>query len=209
MLKSKTISKRIISIIMTFLLILSISVSSGFVQTAQAQSTIIEGLQVWYKFDETSGTVAKDSSGNGFDGTLMGGASWDQVEGRGVGLNLENGPGDAKYVDVPTEVMEDVPGDFTITTWIKVNSAGVWSRILDYVTSTSNVMLWTANSYFFKMDNDDAKGIDPPRNGTVPGFMVGCPASVLWPEGYSAPRWQYATITRKGNTTTLWVDGIR
>ena len=59
------------------------------------------------------------------------------------------------------------------------------------------------------MDNDDAKGIDPPRNGTVPGFMVGCPASVLWPEGYSAPRWQYATITRKGNTTTLWVDGIR
>lgn len=209
MLTSKTLSKRIISLVMTFLLVLSISVSSGFMQIAQAEGTITDGLQVWYKFDETSGTVAKDSSGNGFDGTLMGGAGWDQVDGQGVGLNLENGQGDAKYVDVPTDVMADVPGDFTITTWIKVNSAGVWSRIIDYGTTTSNVMMWTANSYFFKMDNDDAKGIDPPRNGTVPGFMVGCPASVLWPEGYSAPRWQYATITRKGNTTTLWVDGIR
>ena len=187
MLTSKTLSKRIISLVMTFLLVLSISVSSGFMQIAQAEGTITDGLQVWYKFDETSGTVAKDSSGNGFDGTLMGGAGWDQVDGQGVGLNLENGQGDAKYVDVPTDVMADVPGDFTITTWIKVNSAGVWSRIIDYGTSTSNVMLWTANSYYFKMDNDDAKAIEPPRNGTVPAFMVGCPLSVLWPEGYSAP----------------------
>ena len=28
------------------------------------------GLMVWYKFDETSGLIAEDSSGNGFDGTV-------------------------------------------------------------------------------------------------------------------------------------------
>ncbi len=33
-------------------------------------------LLVWYKFDETSGTIAHDSSGNGHDGPLNGDPIW-------------------------------------------------------------------------------------------------------------------------------------
>lgn len=130
---------------------------SGMIVQADT-GNLDKGLQVWYKFDETSGTIAKDSSGNDRDGTVMGGAEWiTTVDDEGVALELDNTVNSGKYVDVPTSVMEDVTDDFTISTWIKVEDCPIWGRILDYGTSTSNVMLWTANSYYFKMDNDDAK----------------------------------------------------
>ena len=31
----------------------------------------------WWRLDETSGTIARDSSGNGNDGTLQGSPQWD------------------------------------------------------------------------------------------------------------------------------------
>ena len=33
-------------------------------------------LEAWWKFDDGSGTIAADSSGNGLDGTLEGGPQW-------------------------------------------------------------------------------------------------------------------------------------
>ena len=40
------------------------------------KDAILNGLVGWWKFDETSGTVAYDSSGNGNDGNLMNGSTW-------------------------------------------------------------------------------------------------------------------------------------
>ena len=54
-------------------------------------------LVVQWKFDEGSGTTAYDSSGNGYDGTLEGGATW--ADGRfGGGIELD---GTSGYVSVP------------------------------------------------------------------------------------------------------------
>ena len=39
-------------------------------------TTLLNGLVGWWKFDETSGTVAYDSSGNGNHGTLTNGPTW-------------------------------------------------------------------------------------------------------------------------------------
>ena len=39
-------------------------------------TTLLNGLVAWWKFDETSGTVAYDSSGNGNDGNLTNGPTW-------------------------------------------------------------------------------------------------------------------------------------
>jgi hypothetical protein len=38
--------------------------------------SFLDGLVGWWKFDETSGTVAYDSSGNGNDGNLTNGPTW-------------------------------------------------------------------------------------------------------------------------------------
>ena len=51
------------------------SVESGIV-TVQVSDALINGLVGWWKFDETNGTVAYDSSGNGNDGNLTNGPTW-------------------------------------------------------------------------------------------------------------------------------------
>ncbi len=51
------------------------SVESGAKMFAVLDSEM-NGLVGWWKFDETNGTVAYDSSGNGNDGNLTGGPTW-------------------------------------------------------------------------------------------------------------------------------------
>ena len=135
----KTGKKKIISLFLAISMICSM-MSSIIVQADESDA--MEGLQVWYKFDETSGTVAKDSSGNNRDANVMGGGEWiTTADKEGVALELDNTKTNGKYVDIPVSVMENVTGDFTISTWIKVEDCPTWGRILDYGTSASNVML--------------------------------------------------------------------
>ena len=56
-----------------------------------------DGLKLWYKLDELSGTVAHDASGSGHDGTLVGGGDWTD----GQGLTF----GGSSYVDLPDDLL--------------------------------------------------------------------------------------------------------
>src|SRR4030042_6670450 len=47
-------------------------------------STPSAALVAYYKLDEVSGTVAADSSGNGYDGIVGGDPNWIADQGRGV-----------------------------------------------------------------------------------------------------------------------------
>ncbi len=50
---------------------------TAFIIAAYAIPSYAAGdLVAWYKFDETSGTTAADSSGNGKDATLVNGPTW-------------------------------------------------------------------------------------------------------------------------------------
>jgi len=68
-------------------------------------------LAAHWKLDETSGSVAADSSGNGFDGTVGGTPNWvpGQVDGA---LDLD---GATNYIDVNTEVIR---GTCSVALWI-------------------------------------------------------------------------------------------
>ena len=44
--------------------------------TSTAQAALGDGLVAWYPLDETTGTVAKDASGNGRNGTVEGATTW-------------------------------------------------------------------------------------------------------------------------------------
>ena len=52
------------------------SMESGLVELKVKNLTLMNGLVTWWKFDETNGTIAYDSSGNGHDGNLSGGPTW-------------------------------------------------------------------------------------------------------------------------------------
>jgi HEAT repeat protein len=83
-------------------------------------------LAAYWKFDETSGTKAIDSSGNGNDGTLVGDPKW--VAGR-FGGALEFDGND--YVDCGLAPEFDITDFITFTYWIKVVEFDkAWNTVL-------------------------------------------------------------------------------
>ncbi|MDT8303480.1 MAG: PA14 domain-containing protein [Sedimentisphaerales bacterium] len=94
-------SKKLIFLV-SFIFVLSV------VLTGIAKADLVG----WWRFDESSGTIAADSSGNGNNGTVMGGAEW--VDGQLGGALLFNGQD--SYVAAP-----HIPFDsrsFTIMMWV-------------------------------------------------------------------------------------------
>ena len=81
----------------------------------------------WWKLDETSGTVAADSSGYGNDGTVVGGGPW--VSGYIDGaLDFD---GDDDYVDCGYDPIFDTAGEMTIAAWVTIRSVPTaWACVL-------------------------------------------------------------------------------
>ncbi len=74
----------------------------------------------WWKLDETSGTTAADSSGNGNTGTVNGPATW--VAGQlGGGLQLS---GTNNFVECGNGASLNMRAQVTLSAWIKPTAAG-------------------------------------------------------------------------------------
>lgn len=104
--------------------------------------TVQNELLVWYKLDETSGTTATDSSGNGHNGTLHNGATW----GAGIGSqsSLELGGGyDGAYVQMPNNLLNGV-NDLTISAFMKLDSNAAAPQWLATFGNSSNGYLFLA-----------------------------------------------------------------
>jgi hypothetical protein len=113
------------------------SVTSSVAQI-DVNGSLTEGLVGWWKFDETDGTVASDSSGNGNDGNLMGGPTW--TSGKiGGALSFD---GVNKYVDVGNSSMLNPSESMSITCWF------LPSEISDYVYGTPLVTRYVAGTDF-------------------------------------------------------------
>lgn len=83
----------------------------------------------YWKFDETSGTTASDSSGNNNPGTLINGPLW--VTGRISNAVQLDGAND--YVQVADNDAIDAVGDFTLALWVKSTQgmvSGQWPAIM-------------------------------------------------------------------------------
>jgi len=95
----------------------------------------ISNLTVWYKFDEGSGTLLADSSGNGRDATLynVGPFTWayEGHNGTNYCVNLE--PGQHTWIECPNTVVAGATGQ-TFTFWLKFNDRfqeeHIWASVL-------------------------------------------------------------------------------
>jgi len=145
---------------------------------------------IWYKMDETSGSTAADSSGNGKNGTLTGG-SW--VAGHiNNALNLN---GSTQYVTMPGNIVSNL-NDFTVATWVKVTSNSSWARIFDFGINTNTYMFMAPQSG----DNTFRYAITNSGNGSeqrIDGTTL------------STGTWHHVAVTLVGNTGRLYVDGAQ
>jgi uncharacterized protein len=143
-----------------------------------------------YKFDETSGNVVNDSSGNARNGTAIGTHTW--VAGRiGNALTFD---GASAFVALPVGVVSTL-SEITIATWVEIDATRVWQRIVDFGNSTTVYMFLTPNSSAGKVQFAITTNSNPGQqllNGT---------------STFPTATWKHIAFVFDGQKASLYVDG--
>ena len=79
------------------------------------------GLVGWWTFDEPSGTVAHDSSGNGNNGALAGATTW--IPGKLDGA-IDFAGATGAFVTVPDAASLDITDAITMAVWVNPRTTG-------------------------------------------------------------------------------------
>jgi hypothetical protein len=181
-----------------------LALSAAFSSIAGAADPNLVG---WWKFDEGSGTVAIDSSGNGCNGTINGGATW------GVGSPYDNSryllfDGANDYVDV-----NYIPqgkflfSNYTIAMWFRVDGG---SGQRDLFGATNNV-----GDHGILLEHGHGQAPNGiryiNRSPFAPGGMgtpeeIYSPSTVIVNDG----QWHHIAAVRASDTSRLlYVDGVQ
>ncbi len=151
-----------------------------------------QGLIGYWNFDEGSGTIAHDSSGSGYNGTVNG-AAWITGEINGA-LSFNGG---AAYVVTPNIALGSA---FSVSAWVNpaVTTQIGYGRILE--TQYNGGLYLGVNSAGTKY-----KFIVNTGAGSTGhcGLVYGCAEG-----GTITAGWHLVTATYDGTTGTLYVDGV-
>ena len=144
------------------------------------------------KFDETSGTTASDSSGNGNTGTLVNGSTWSPgITGGAVSLDGAN-----DYVNLNQDNFFDLTGDMTMTAWINKRSNsgadGIFGKGGCYNAACPFNFRTTGAGTFGFDQNNGTSGQDTLFT------TVATPLNT----------WAHVAFVRSGNTRSIYVNGV-
>ncbi|CAD6011234.1 family 43 glycosylhydrolase [Agreia sp. COWG] len=147
-----------------------------------------DGEILRYDFDNGTGGVVKDVSGNGQDGTVNGGATW--ADGS---LTFD---GSDDYVGLPDNLLAGVT-DVTVEAdvWIDSAQSGAY-----FIYGLGNTLSGAGNGYLFTSGNGYRTSIAT-GNWTTEQTVS---------QGTNLPRgqWAHLVYTLEGTTATLYLDGI-
>jgi fibronectin type 3 domain-containing protein len=165
--------------------------------SAPASATPAE-LNGRWRFDDAAGLVASDSSGNGWNGTLVNGPVW--TSGANARINGALGlDGVNDHVTLPAGIVSKF-NNFTISTWVYVNAFSTWARVFDFGTGTNNYM-FLAPQYTATAPNA-AKFRFAIRTASVTEQQINSSTA------NTAGTWNHVAVTLSGNTGTLYLNGV-
>jgi hypothetical protein len=148
----------------------------------------------WWKLDETEGSTAADSSGNGHTGKLIGEPRWQPTGGKIGGALAFDGNDD--YVNLGENADFDITNQITVAAWIKVNEFDKdWQAII-----TKGDSAWRLH-----------------RNGSTNNLEFACsglevPDNIQWGSIFGKTdindgQWHHAVGVFDGSKLYLYVDG--
>jgi len=161
----------------------------ALVGTSTAQN-IDPSLVGWWTFDEGSGTVAKDSSGQNNDGTFFGEPAWGH-EGDHRGVLLFDGSDDYVFIDGLFQVPV-----YTIALWFRVDN-GTGQRDI-----FSAYAVGVAHGILLEMQADGTlRYLHRYPLGTGGGTNIYTTTS------YDDGEWYHAVMVKSIDTITLYING--
>jgi len=128
------------------------------------EDTFTRGLVAYYSFDEGTGNIAYDISGNGNNCTIYG-AKWTKGK-YGSALQFD---GVDDYVDIPdsTDFTFDATTSFTIEVWMKTSYVGYGAIVSNYSGTTEFFRVYTdANGIGFDFRDANGNFVDVNPSGT-------------------------------------------
>lgn len=174
-----------------YYVVVAVGTSGESAASNEERAAVKAELLMQLRFDESTGTQAADATGSFAASGLQGDATWIAGrQGNAVALGGTSG-----YVALPTGAAKSL-ADFSISTWLYVDSLTAWARVFDFGSGTRRYMMLTV------------------RNGSgVPRFSIttehGYNEQVI--DGSAAlptGRWVHVTVTVSGTLGTLYVDGL-
>ena len=145
-------------------------------------------------FNESSGTVAADSSGNDRHASLVNGPTFAP----GVLKNaLTLSGASSQHATLPVGIVSELD-DFTVSFWLRVSTFGTWARVFDFGSGTTNYMFLTTQ---YTTGADAAKmrfGIRTPSTGQqIINSSTALPLDT----------WAHVAVTLSGSTGRMYLNG--
>jgi hypothetical protein len=171
-----------------------------------ASEVLADSAVSYYQFEETSGTSAADSSGNGFTATYVGSPTFSQTPGGGLpGTAVRFGTSTLPQarVTIPTSAFEPLNGDFTIEAVVKV--LGDLTSLISPAGCTvysgdAGGGIFTAIRICDAFDSAGAPCI-------VLSVGGGTSTEIAYPNDQA---WHHVAVTWKNSTSTakFYIDGV-